>query len=120
MSELVRTFDSGATRSSSADKPDYEGFLHPEVLRAFGEYMHEHRKLPDGSLRDSDNWQKGIPTNELMKSLLRHVIDLWRMHRTETDYIEDPEETKYLDDQLCAVLFNVQALILNRMKTGVF
>lgn len=114
----MRVFDSGATRSSSDNKPDYEGFLHPEVLRVFGQYMHSHRKQEDGSLRDSDNWQKGIPQDVLMKSLLRHVFDLWRMHRAGVDVLEDWEESKIKVDQLCAVLFNTQAYLLNLIKVA--
>jgi hypothetical protein len=78
---VMRTFESGATRDTGMSKPDYEGFLSPEVLVAFGEYMLSHQRQSDGSLRESDNWQKGIPLNVYMKSLFRHVVDLWRMHR---------------------------------------
>ena len=64
----VRKFDSGATRSSSDGKPDFEGFISPLVEERYGEYMHKHRLLPDGTLRASDNWQSGIPQRELLKS----------------------------------------------------
>lgn len=77
----IRTFDSGATRNLDVAKFDFEGFLNPEALHAFGEYMHEHRTQRDGSIRDSDNWQKGIPFSVYIKSLVRHTIDLWRMNR---------------------------------------
>lgn len=116
MADLVREFPSGATRSSSENKPDYEGFLHPEVLRMFADYMHKHRFLPNGTVRESDNWQKGIPTEELMKSLLRHVIDLWRMHRKGVHVIRDEEETKRYPEQLASILFNTQALMLNYIR----
>ena len=64
----VRTFDSGATRSDEPDRLDYEGFLSPLVLERYAQYMHEHRKRADGTLRSSDNWQRGIPRDEYMKS----------------------------------------------------
>ena len=112
----MRKFESGATRSSSDNKPDYEGFLNPEVLRIYGQYMHTHRKQEDGTLRDSDNWQKGIPQDVLMKSLLRHVFDLWRMHRAGAVVLEDWEESKVKIDQLCAILFNTQAYILGMIN----
>ncbi len=77
----MRTFDTGATRDSDADKLDYEGFLSPLVLEAYAKYMHEKRKMPDGSMRDSDNWQKGIPLDAYMKSKWRHFHDTWKNHR---------------------------------------
>jgi len=77
----VRTFASGATRDSSDGKFDYEGFISPLCLEAYGEYMHSHRTQSDGHLRDSDNWTKGMGLSTYMKSMLRHVIDLWFMHR---------------------------------------
>ena len=77
----VRKFETGATRDSDKDKYDYEGFLSPLVLEAFAAYMHRHRHQSDGSLRDSDNWQKGIPLVQYMKSLWRHFFDVWKEHR---------------------------------------
>lgn len=106
----MRTFATGATRDSSDDKLDYEGFLHPAVLRAYAEYMHEKRHTPDG-LRDSDNWQKGIPNEECLKSLLRHVMDLWLWNRGEV-----PSEHELT--AACAVLFNVQAIMLNMLRSN--
>jgi hypothetical protein len=43
-----------------AEKPDYEGFLSPPVIEAFGRYMHKNRRLADGSMRASDNWQRAF------------------------------------------------------------
>lgn len=77
----VREFESGATRDTEDNKPDYEGFLSPLVIKAYGEYMNKHRLQPDGKLRDSDNWQKGIPKDVYIKSMWRHFMDLWLEHR---------------------------------------
>ena len=68
----VRTFDTGATRDTDDGKLDYEGFISPLVLERFARYMHTHRLQPDGTLRDSDNWQKGIPRDQYIKSAWRH------------------------------------------------
>jgi hypothetical protein len=57
----MRNFTTGATRNSDVNKLDYEGFLSPVVLEEFAIYMQTHRKQADGKLRESDNWQKGIP-----------------------------------------------------------
>jgi hypothetical protein len=78
---LTRVFATGATRDNDHDKLDFEGFLSPLVLEAYAEYMHEKRKMPDGSFRDSDNWQKGIPLDAYMKSKWRHFHDTWKNHR---------------------------------------
>lgn len=52
---MIREFDTGATRTTEEGKYDYEGFLSPLVIERYGHYMHAHRIMPDGSLRDSDN-----------------------------------------------------------------
>ncbi len=98
--EHMRTFDTGATRDGDANKLDYEGFLSPIVLRRFAAYMHKHRVQPDGGLRDSDNWQKGIPLDAYMKSMFRHFMDVWAAHRG----FDAPS----MEESLCALLFNVQ------------
>ncbi len=105
----TRTFETGATRNSDADKYDYEGFLSPLVIERFGKYMHKHRHLADGSMRDSDNWQKGLPYDVCVKSLLRHVIDVWKNNRNLFTH-------ESVQDALCAVIFNAQALLLNRLQ----
>lgn len=107
----IQYFDSGATRNLDADKFDYEGFLNPDVLHAFGAYMHQHRRQKDGSLRASDNWQKGIPRAVYMKSLVRHSIDLWRWHRGYKAIDPDTGELHTGVDLCCAVMFNVMGLL---------
>lgn len=99
----MRTFDTGATRDNDEEKVDYEGFLSPEVLKAFGEYMHEHRFQADGKMRASDNWQKGIPLDAYMKSMWRHFFDVWYQHRYNAEQVAT--------DSLCALLFNVQGYL---------
>lgn len=104
-----REFDTGATRDSDTDKLDYEGFLSPIVLESFAQYMHKNRTMRDGTVRDSDNWQLGIPQDAYIKSLFRHFMDLWLMHRKyETD--ADIKET------LNAILFNTQGYLHELLK----
>ena len=93
-----RTFDTGATRDTAQDKLDYEGFLSPLALEAYAKYLNKNRTMADGTLRDSDNWQKGIPLSVYMKSLWRHLITLWKCHRGGG--MERGEEA------LCGILFN--------------
>jgi len=106
----MRTFDTGATRDTDTDKLDYEGFLSPRVLRAFAEYMHENRVQADGSVRDSDNWQKGIPQAEYMKSAWRHFMEVWDIHRQEW------YKTNDMRDALCALMFNVMGYLHEELK----
>ena len=104
-----RTFETGATRDSDLGKFDYEGFLHPLVVQRFGEYMHKHRLQVDGSLRDSDNWQKGIPQEAYMKSGWRHFHEWWSVHR-------GVRGVEYLEEALCALMFNTMGYLLETLK----
>lgn len=108
----MRKFDTGATRDSEEGKYDYEGFLSPIVIEAYGQYMHKHRKQADGQLRDSDNWQKHFGEKHFdvcIKSLWRHFVDLWFLHRgyKRFDKKDSHEITK--KEALMAILFNVMA-----------
>lgn len=105
----IRTFESGATRDTAEDKLDYEGFLNPMMLRRFAEYMHSHRRQSDGSMRDSDNWQKGIPIPVYLKSLIRHVVELWTEHRLTGD-------TYFMEEVLCAIIFNANGMLTEVLK----
>jgi hypothetical protein len=101
----IRTFSSGATRDTEEGKCDFEGFLSPIVIQAFGEYMNEHRKQSDGQLRASDNWQKGFGKDHYdvcMKSLWRHFEDLWLEHRGW-------ESREGILKALMGILFNTMA-----------
>lgn len=97
----MRTFETGATRDNDSDKLDFEGFLSPLALKAFAEYMHTCRIQADGQLRDSDNWQKGIPLEVYMKSMWRHFFSVWEAHRSG----------RTATAELCALMFNVQGYL---------
>ena len=113
----IREFKTGATRDTDKGKLDFEGFFSPPVMEAFAKYMHKHRKLSDGTYRDSDNWQKGfgegrLHFNTCMKSMWRHFFDLWKEHRG----IKTKEG---ILNALMGLLFNVMAYAdqyLRRMK----
>lgn len=100
----MRRFKTGATRSDINDKPDYEGCLSPQVIRAFGAFMQHHSICEDGSRRASDNWQLGIPQDEYMKSAFRHFMDLWEQHRGARD-------AEKLIEAACATMFNIMGFI---------
>ena len=111
---VSRTFDSGATRDTDQGKYDYEGFLSPLVIERFGQYMDKHRHQSDGQLRDSDNWQKGIPQEQYMKSGWRHFMDWWLYHRDR--YPEQHHDDT--EDALCALMFNVMGYLHEHLKKG--
>lgn len=112
----VRVSQTGATRNLDTDKFDIEGFFHPEVLHVYAGYMHENRHQRNGSYRDSDNWQLGLPGGKsgILKSLLRHIWDLWRMHRNPALAVPNPDRPGQLFSKpalCCAVMFGAQAYL---------
>ena len=109
MTDEMRTFDTGATRNSEEGKLDYEGFLSPLVLRRYAEYMNANRVQADGELRDSDNWQKGIPLNAYMKSMWRHFMGLWFIHRGYAGGGKGTQTEQ--EEMLCAVIFNASGYL---------
>lgn len=112
----MREFDTGATRNASDDKFDYEGFLSPQVVTAFAAYMHKHRLQADGKMRDADNWQKGIPKKQYVKSLVRHTIDLWSVWRGNKRTCPDDGHELGLIELCCAVMFNVNGLLFELLR----
>jgi len=112
----MRNFSTGATRDTDVGKNDYEGFYSPLVVEAFGNYMNKHRIQADGKLRDSDNWQKGIPKDAYMKSLWRHFLDMWFIHRGYKRIDAQTKEELTMEGVLCAILFNVQGYLFEILK----
>jgi hypothetical protein len=114
----VRQFGTGATRDLDANKLDFEGFLSPLVLERYAEHMHKARKMPDGSMRESDNWQLGIPVVAYMKSLFRHFFSVWKLHRglPVSEVVRGETIVKDLETELCAVLFNTSGYLHEVLK----
>ena len=114
--EGMRQFETGATRDDSESKFDFEGFLSPACLEAYGEYMHKHRVQADGALRDSDNWQKGMDKSVYIKSMFRHAMDLWFIHR---GILRDDKKDGHrltAKEVCCALLFNVFGYLFEDIK----
>jgi hypothetical protein len=97
----MRTFKTGSTRDEDKFKPDYEGYISPAVIERFGQYMTKHRVQADKTIRDSDNWQKGIPRDAYMKSMWRHFLNVWLHHRKNGKLARE-----VLEEALCALIFN--------------
>lgn len=111
MDEKVVKFESGATRSGETTF-DPSGFLSPAVLVGFCRYMERFRRQADGGLRDSDNWQKGMPTSRAIRSLTRHFFDFWLLSR---GYKPNSADCETPEDALHAILFNVSVILKNRI-----
>ena len=106
----MREFETGATRDQDDTKPDYEGFLSPLVVARYGEYMHKNRVQADGTLRASDNWQKGIPLTAYMKSGFRHFMEWWRLHRRDA-FRSWQADSADMQEALCALMFNAMGYL---------
>lgn len=103
-----RAFETGATRDTDEGKLDFEGFLSPLVLKRYAEHMHAARKMPDGTMRASDNWQLGIGQDVYMKSLFRHFFAVWETHREWND--------GDIEAELCALIFNASGVLHEVLK----
>jgi len=112
----MRKYESGSTRNSTDNKLHYEGFLSPACLESYAKYMHLHSIQSDGNKRDPDNWQKGIPQDVYMDSDVRHLFDLWAIHRGGKRF--SPEDGHELNvEELCnAILFNTFGYLFEELK----
>lgn len=116
MTSEIRTFSNGATRDSETGKLDYEGFLSPYALEAFAKYMDRHRLQTDGTLRPSDNWQKGIPIESYMKSMWRHMFSMWKVYRGGRVFDERDEHEVDMIESACGVMFNAMGYLHVALK----
>lgn len=111
----IREFSTGATRDTNVGKLDYEGFFSPIVLQRYAQYLHKHRTQSNGKLRDSDNWQKGIPLDTYMKSKVRHNIATWLIHRGYPAFDEKGNIVD-LEESLCAEIFNAMGYLFEILE----
>jgi hypothetical protein len=110
LDESKRTFETGATRDANATKLAYDQGLSVQVLQAYLEYLGKHRTMKDGSLRNWNNWKKGIPPDTYRESLLRHTVDAVRK-----SYNLPVREESSLNDLLCAIIFNASGWLFERL-----
>jgi len=71
--------------------------------------MTKHRVQADGTVRDSDNWQKGMTLSSYIKGLKRHVQHLWLRHRRWP--VLDRKAGVDIKEDLCAIIFNAQGYL---------
>ncbi len=112
--EGVRKFDTGATRDTTEGKLDYRKALSPIVLQRYVQYLDAHRKQPDGSMRDFDNWKQGIPIEAYFEGLGRHDMAVWLLH--DGFPAEDNHGPVTLEDSLCAIIFNATGWLHEILK----
>ena len=115
MSE-IRTFGTGANRDTNEGKLDYEACLSPLVLERYAQYMEDQDVQADGSRRGCDNWQKGMPLMEYMKSGWRHFFDWWVIHR---GWRPGTTRKKRLEDAICGLIFNASGYLHEHLKVQV-
>lgn len=114
--ELIRKFDSGATRDTKQGKLNYVKALSAAVLKRYVEYLDKHRVQPDGSLRDWDNWKKGIPQEEYAESLDRHNQAMKLLDEHQDVY--DNHGLVTMEDTLCAIMFNAMGRLFEILTRG--
>lgn len=90
---MKREFETGANRDTNNGKYEYIGFINPLNEFSFARYMHKKRFLKDGTVRDADNWQLGIPLDALADSIIRHFHEFWLLHTGFTIIHEIEEDT---------------------------
>lgn len=112
--DVIRKFDTGATRDTVEGKLSYVKALSPIVLQRYVQYLNVHRKQPDGSLRDFDNWKQGIPIDAYFDGLGRHFVAAWLLEQGFT--AEDNHGPVMLEDTLCAIIFNASGWLHELLK----
>jgi hypothetical protein len=113
---VLRGFDTGATRDTGEGKLDYFGFLSPVVLKQFAKFMNMNRLQSDGQLRDSDNWQKGIPIPVYFSSENRHHMEFFEMARAYAD-LDRNDKIEFVGSA-CGLMFNVMGFLHEFLKTN--
>jgi len=110
----MRKFDSGATRDTDIDKPNYVKALSPIVIDCYVEYIGKHRKQADGSLRNWDNWKQGMPIDVYVEGEDRHHRAVWKLHQGFPAY--DNHGPVTMKDSLCGVIFNAMGHLHELLK----
>lgn len=94
-----RIFESGAQRDSNDNKPfihNLKGYLR----QRFGYHMNlGSNKYGDG------NWEKGMPTNQYLESMDRHLASYMEGDRSE--------------DHLSAIIFGINGIMQNEKNEGI-
>ncbi len=101
-----RKFKTGAVRDSNEDKPNFLSYVDPAVLYRYGKYM----KLAEKKYGRA-NWKKGIPEEEYLESLTRHLIKLQALREGYKGKELEPEV-----DHASAIMFNIFGIMREQIK----
>jgi hypothetical protein len=116
---VLRGFTSGATRDTAEGKLDFDGFISAFVMRQYARYMNMNRLQSDGKIRDSDNWQKGIPMPVYIKSKYRHWEEMWYTWKIwqRIGHMNMPrQEVIEFVGAICGDLFNTMGFLHEFLK----
>jgi len=105
----MRDLETGAIRDTLEGKLSFVKALSPIVLERYVQYLGKHRNLPDGRLRDWDNWKLGIDKEIFLDGLGRHFWASWLL--LQGFPASDNHGPVTLLDSLFGVMFNAQGLI---------
>lgn len=95
----VRIFESGAKRDGDKNKPFIHNLL-GYTRKRFGYHMNKNSKK-----YGDNNWLKGMPTDQYLQSVDRHLADYINGDRSE--------------DHLSAMIFGIQGCMINEQKEGI-
>jgi hypothetical protein len=82
------------------------------VLQCYLKFVHTKRFLSNGEVRQSDNWQLGIPKEAYAKSMWRHFLDFCLHHRGFGS-----KARASIKHALCAIIFNAQGYLHEILKS---
>ncbi len=110
----MRTFSTGATRDTVKGKLSYVKALSPVALQRYVQYLSNHRLQTDGSIRDFDNWKKGIEQDVYLDGLGRHEMAVWLLCQGYP--ASDNHGPVTLEDSICGVIFNAMGMLHEILK----
>lgn len=94
-----RVFESGAKRDSNEYKP----FIHN--LKGYTRQRFGYHTNLGASKYGNGNWELGMPTEQYLESVDRHIAAYMEKDRSE--------------DHLSAILFGIQGCMINEQKEGI-
>jgi len=109
----MKKYETGATRNKRDHKYEIGKFISPVALSMYSQYMHGHRVQADGTLRDGDNWQKGIPSEDCGESLLRHSRSADAILKGFRVIDPDTGEPETILRATCGAMFNSICILHN-------
>lgn len=111
----MRQSKTGALRNDNTNKLEWVRFNDPRVEKIYAFFMHKHRHLADGTLREPDNWKKGFDSGDVLDSKGRHFLDGWEIEKYGFAVRPDEDSVDEIET-LCAEMFGVKARLYELVK----